>query len=100
MNLTAASRNGITIKSENELRLMVQAGQIVAKAKASVAEAVQPGSETRELDAVAEREIRQLGGIPSFKGYQASAIVPFPASICASINDEIVHGIPGKRKLR
>jgi methionyl aminopeptidase len=79
---------------------MVQAGQIVAQAKASVAKAVQPGSETRELDAVAEREIRQLGGIPSFKGYQASAVTPFPATICASINEEIVHGIPGKRKLR
>ena len=100
MNPTSPSRNGITIKSERELTLMVQAGQIVAKAKASVAEAVQPGSETRELDAVAEREIRQLGGIPSFKGYQASAAVPFPATICASINHEIVHGIPGKRKLR
>ena len=79
---------------------MAQAGQIVAKAKASVAEGVQPGSETRELDAVAEREIRRLGGIPSFKGYQASAMLPFPATICVSINDEIVHGIPGKRKLR
>jgi len=100
MNSNGPSRNGITIKSGRELWLMIQAGQIVAKAKASVAEAVQPGSETRELDAVAEREIRQLGGIPSFKGYQASATVPFPASICASINDEIVHGIPGKRKLR
>ncbi len=79
---------------------MVEAGQIVARAKARVAEAVQPGSETRELDVIAEREIRQLGAIPSFKGYQASAVVPFPASICASINEEIVHGIPGKRKLK
>jgi len=100
MNSSGASHNGITIKSERELSLMVQAGQIVAQAKASVAKAVQPGSETRELDAVAEREIRQLGGIPSFKGYQASAVTPFPATICASINEEIVHGIPGKRKLR
>ena len=100
MNSSGESRNGITIKSERELKLMVEAGQIVARAKARVAEAVQPGSETRELDVIAEREIRQLGAIPSFKGYQASAVVPFPASICASINEEIVHGIPGKRKLK
>jgi len=99
MNSKGLSRDGITIKSERELELMFQAGQIVAEAKANVAKAVRPGSETRELDAIAEREIRQRGAIPSFKGYQASALVPFPGTICASINEEIVHGIPGRRKL-
>lgn len=100
MNQIGSHRRGITIKSKRELKLMTEAGQIVANAKARLAEAVAPGTETGELDAIAEKEIRRLGAIPSFKGYQAGAMVPFPATICASINDEIVHGIPGRRKLQ
>ncbi|MCH8310885.1 MAG: type I methionyl aminopeptidase [Chloroflexi bacterium] len=99
MNDSGPRQNGITIKSRRELKLMIEAGQIVASAKAKLAEATAPGIETRELDAIAENEIRRHGAIPSFKGYQAGATVPFPASICVSINDEIVHGIPSKRKL-
>ena len=81
---------------------MFEAGQIVAHAKANMIEAVEPGIETIELDRIAEKTIRDLGAEPSFKGYNPGMSMPyaFPATICASINDEIVHGIPGKRKLR
>ena len=94
--------SGITIKSAPELRLMFEAGQIVAHAKAKMIEAVEPGIETRELDHIAERTIRSLGAIPSFKGYNPGMSMPyaFPATICASINEQIVHGIPGKRRLK
>ena len=93
--------NGITIKSSRELRLMFEAGQIVAHAKAKMIEAIEPGVETRELDAIAENTIRSLGAVPSFKGYNPGMTMPYayPATICSSLNDEIVHGIPGKRKL-
>jgi methionyl aminopeptidase len=85
----------ITIKSEREIALMRQAGKIVAQVLAKLVEAVQPGLKTEQLDVIAEREIRLLGGIPSFKGYRG-----YPASLCVSINDEIVHGIPGERVIR
>lgn len=98
----ARTPNGVTIKSAGEMRLMYQAGQIVARAQQNMMEAVEPGIETRELDAIAERTIRELGAVPSFKGYNPGMSMPyaFPATICASINDEIVHGIPGKRRLK
>ena len=86
---------GINIKSEREIALMRQAGQIVATVLAILVKEVKPGLKTKELDAIAEREIRKLGGIPSFKGYRG-----FPASLCVSVNDEIVHGIPGDRVLK
>jgi methionyl aminopeptidase len=73
---------------------MRQAGEVVASAKAKVSRAIRPGITTRELDRIAETEIRRLGAVPSFKGY-----LGFPASICTSINSEIVHGIPGQRLL-
>ena len=94
--------SGITIKSASELRLMFEAGQIVAHAKANMIEAVEPGIETRELDHIAEQTIRSLGAIPSFKGYNPGMSMPsaFPATICASVNEQIVHGIPGKRRLK
>jgi len=74
---------------------MRQAGRIVALTLASLAERIRPGLATRELDRLAEQMITQEGAIPSFKGYRG-----FPASLCVSINDEVVHGIPGKRLLR
>ncbi len=74
---------------------MRQAGEIVAKVLLILVESVKPGLKTKELDAIAEREIKRLGGIPSFKGYRG-----FPASLCVSINDEIVHGIPGEKVLK
>lgn len=93
---------GITIKSRRDLNMMVEAGQIVARAKANMMKAAEPGIETRELDAIAEKTIRKLGAVPSFKGYNPGMSMPyaFPATICASLNEEIVHGIPSRRRLK
>lgn len=85
---------GITIKSEREIELMRQAGRIVASVLAILEKAIRPGIKTAELDIIAEREIKRLGGKPSFKGYRG-----YPANLCVSVNDEIVHGIPGERTL-
>jgi len=82
----------ISIKSEREISIMRQAGKIVAKVLDILVEAVKPGIKTIELDTLADREIKRMGGIPSFKGYMG-----YPASVCVSINNEIVHGIPGER---
>jgi methionyl aminopeptidase len=71
---------------------MRQAGRIVATVLAELKSQVKPGMKTRELDKIAERETEKLGAVPSFKGYHG-----YPASVCVSINDEIVHGIPGDR---
>ena len=80
---------------------MRRASRIVADALEAVAAAVRPGVSTGELDAIAERVIRAAGAVPSFKGYSPDPKrqPPFPATICASVNDELVHGIPGKRTL-
>ena len=88
---------GITIKSSREIDLMREAGQVVAKTKLAIKDAIQPGISTKELDIIAEREIKKLGAIPSFKGYKAGGNIPFPSTICVSINEEIVHGIPNNR---
>jgi methionyl aminopeptidase len=85
----------ITIKSERELKLMRYAGGVVAQALQAVAAAVRPGVTTLELDRVAERVIRGAKCVPAFKGYHG-----FPATICASVNEEVVHGIPGLRRLK
>lgn len=86
---------GIVIKSEREIEIMRQAGRIVAETLAVVAEAVRPGITTHDLDDVTYRTITKQGATPSFKGYRG-----YPASLCASLNDEVVHGIPGKRVLK
>lgn len=85
----------IILKSPREIELMHEAGAIAYEVHQELAKAVQPGVTTGELDALAESLIRKAGGIPTFKGYSG-----FPASICASVNEEVVHGIPGKRKLQ
>ncbi|MBI4278807.1 MAG: type I methionyl aminopeptidase [Armatimonadetes bacterium] len=85
----------IILKSEQEIAAMRRAGRLAAEALREVVVRIRPGVATRELDEVAEAYIRRHGGVPSFKGYRG-----FPASICASIDDEVVHGIPGRRKLR
>jgi methionyl aminopeptidase len=85
----------IILKSPREIELMKEAGQIVYQVHRELAKAVAPGVTTGELDALAESLIRKAGGIPTFKGYHG-----FPGSICASVNEEVVHGIPGKRKLK
>jgi len=77
---------------------MRSSGRRLAEVVAALKEAVVPGVTTAELDALAEARIRALGGVPSFKGYRVGRNV-FPASICASVNNEVVHGIPGGREL-
>jgi methionyl aminopeptidase len=81
-------------KSPEELDRMRRAGRIVASTIEKVTSSVRPGITTRDLDAIAEAHIRNAGATPSFKGYRG-----FPASICSSLNEEVVHGIPGDRKL-
>jgi methionyl aminopeptidase len=81
-------------RSEQELAAMRTAGRIVAQVLHEMERLVAPGVTTESLDTVAETMIRDLGGVPSFKGY-----LGFPATICASVNQEIVHGIPGERRL-
>ena len=85
----------IIIKSEREIAVMRQAGRIVATVLDILSRQVRLGMKTRELDVIAAREIEKLGAKPSFKGYRG-----FPANLCVSVNDEIVHGIPGERILR
>jgi methionyl aminopeptidase len=81
---------GIIIKSEREIAIMRQAGEILAAVLEELKSSVRPGMKTKELDEIAARELARRGASPSFKGYRG-----FPASLCASINDQIVHGIPG-----
>ncbi|UCD08290.1 MAG: type I methionyl aminopeptidase [Dehalococcoidales bacterium] len=83
---------GIMIKSAREIAIMRQAGRIVATVLAELKSQVEPGVKTRVLDEIAQREAEKLGAVPSFRGYHG-----YPASVCVSINDEIVHGIPGDR---
>jgi len=90
------SRRGVEIKSAREIATMRRASRIVATVLREIEQLVAPGMTTGDLDAHAERRIRDLGATPSFKGYHG-----FPASICASINNEVVHGIPsGKRVIK
>lgn len=94
----------IVLKTTAEIAQMREAGRIAARALAETIAAVRPGTTTAQLDAVAERVIRQHGATPSFKGYKPGGsppeLPPFSGSICASVNDEVVHGLPGSRKLR
>ena len=85
----------IIIKSPREIEIMRQAGRIVGTVLQELKNSIQPGVTTKELDDIAMKRTEEMGAIPSFKGYHG-----FPGSICASINDEIVHGIPGKRIVR
>jgi methionyl aminopeptidase len=82
---------GIEIKTPEQLTVMREAGLVVARTLRLLAGAVRPGITTAELDALAEAEIRGAGATPSFKGYHG-----YPATICTSVNDEIVHGIPSR----
>ena len=87
-------RRGVEIKSAREVKIMRQASKIVATVLREVMAMVEPGQTTGDLDALAERRIREMGATPSFKGYHG-----FPASICASINNEVVHGIPSAKRV-
>jgi len=84
----------IIIKSDEEIATMRQAGKIVAEILKIISGQVKPGMKTKELDNIAEKELKRLGARSSFKGYRG-----FPANLCVSVNDEIVHGIPGDRVL-
>lgn len=83
----------IFLKSAEEIKVIRAANRIVAEVHAALRDAVRPGVSTAELDAVAEEGARRRGAKPAFKGYRVGASV-FPASLCASVNDEVVHGIP------
>ena len=85
----------IKIKSPHELKIMAEAGQITEMARRACGEAVVPGVTTRELDHIARKVIQSYGATPSFLGYGG-----FPAAICCSVNDEVIHGILGSRRLR
>jgi methionyl aminopeptidase len=87
-------RRGVEIKSAREVKIMRQASHIVATVLREVMGMVEPGQTTGDIDAYAEKRIREMGATPSFKGYHG-----FPASICASINNEVVHGIPNAKRV-
>ena len=85
----------INLKSETEIKRLRNSNYLVAKILKELKQAISPGVVTQDLNSLAEKRIREKGGIPAFKGYQ-----DYPASLCVSINEQVVHGIPGKRKIR
>lgn len=89
----------IDIKSKREIELMRESCRVTALVHKAIEEAIRPGISTLELDQIAEKVIRENGGIPAEKGYPSydKSIPDFPASICASVNDEVIHGIPSSR---
>lgn len=87
-------RRGIEIKSQREIAIMRQAGKIVATVLKEISEQVKPGMTTADLDSYAEKRIREMGAVPSLKGYRG-----FPATLCTSINNEAVHGIPSPKRV-
>ena len=87
-------KRGIEIKTSREIKLIKKSSQIVSKVLSEIIDLIQPGMSTKDLDVFAEKRIREMGAVPSFKGYHG-----FPASICSSINNEVVHGIPNKNKI-
>ena len=90
--------NLVTIKSKREIELMREAGRVACIAQKEIEKAIRPGVSTFELDKIAENVIRANGGIPAEKGYPSGmkGVPDFPGSICASVNDEVIHGIPSK----
>jgi methionyl aminopeptidase len=91
----------IYLKSRSEIETMREADRIVAKVLDAVREKARPGVSTLDLDLMAEEMTRKMGARPAFKGYQGAGPYPFPGSLCTSINEEVVHGIPSdKRKLK
>ncbi len=94
-NSASTYSGGITIKSPLELESMRRAGAVVGSVIDLLKSSVEPGMTTRDLDRIAHKEIVRHGAKPTFKGYRG-----FPASICTSVNEEIVHGIPGRRVLQ
>lgn len=89
----------LVIKNQREIDLMKRSGEVLAIVMEELKRNAVPGIKTIELDRIAEAAIRKHAGEPSFKGYKVPGLPAFPASICASINEEVVHGIPDNRKL-
>ena len=91
----------VTIKSKREIELMKEACRVVALTYEKLEKEIKPGMTTLELDQIAENTMRSLGAIPAEKGYDSGirGIPRFPASICVSINDEVIHGIPSKHRI-
>jgi methionyl aminopeptidase len=87
-------RRGVEIKSSREIEIMRKSSKIVATVLSEIRDLVKPGMSTLDLDKYAEKRIRDHNAVPSFKGYHG-----FPGSICSSINNEVVHGIPSKKKI-
>lgn len=89
----------IEIKSKREIELMKEACRITALVHKTIEEAIKPGMTTLELDMLAEKVIKENGGIPAQKGYPSGikGVSDFPATICASVNDQVIHGIPSKK---
>ena len=85
----------IILKTPAEIAVMAEASRVVAEALADCEESGRPGISTDELDRIAEEAIRSRGAIPAFKGYRN-----YPKTLCASVNEQVVHGIPSKRKLK
>ena len=93
-------KSSIEIKTPDQLAVMRQAGLVVARALAAITDAATPGTTTGELDAIARDVLSDNRATSSFLGYKAHGAVPYPGVICASVNHEVVHGIPGDRALR
>ena len=91
----------VTIKSKKEIELMREASRVVATVYEETGKNIKAGMSTWELDQIAENTMRKMGAIPAEKGYDIGikGVPPFPATICASINDEIIHGIPSKKRI-
>ena len=91
----------VTIKSEREIELMREACRVVALTYDKLEKVIKPGMSTWELDQIAEQTMRQLGAIPAEKGYDPGirGVPPYPATLCVSINDEVIHGVPSKSKI-
>ena len=92
----------VRLKSSDELALMRRAGKVVSEVLDRIGEIVRPGVSTRDLDRLAEEYIQASGGVPTFKGYRPiRSMMPFPGTICVSVNEEVVHGFPSDgRELR
>lgn len=96
-----ASGRGIILKSDREIDLIRQAGRVVFRVLSRMRELARPGVTTAELNAIAEKMIDEAGGTALFKGVEnPQAKCPFPAALCTSVNEELVHGIPSNRPLR
>ncbi len=101
MSKDRITNSGVILKSEREIQLMRDAGGLVAAVLDYVCEMVAPGVTTAELNTEAERLIKEAGAEPLFKGVvNPAARYPFPAALCTSVNEEVVHGVPGSRALR